>query len=172
MGETQDTSAKEATVLEENVVTVTGTVEAVDLSNRVVTLRWPDGEVRDIQVDESVRDLPQVDVGDEVAVTYYESIAAQIVKPGSGEAAAVQQAVVGAKPGEKPGRAVVRQTTVTATIEAIDRANQKATLRGPEGKSVEVKVNNPAHLERVKVGDEVVITYTEALAISVEETGN
>ncbi len=172
MGGTQDTAAKEPTVLEENVVTVTATVEAVDLAERVVTLRWPDGEVRDVAVDETVKNLPQVDVGDEVVVSYYESIAAQIVKPGTGEGAAVQQAVMGAKPGEKPAGAVVQQTTVTATIEAIDRVNQKATLRGPEGKSVEVKVKNPAHLERVKVGDEVMITYTEALAISVEETGN
>jgi hypothetical protein len=30
------------------------------------------------------------------------------------------------------------------------------------------KVQDPANLEKVKVGDELMITYTEALAISVE----
>ena len=42
------------------------------------------------------------------------------------------------------------------------------TLKGPEGKLAVVKVQDPANLEKVKVGDELMITYTEALAISVE----
>jgi hypothetical protein len=34
---------------------------------------------------------------------------------------------------------------------------------------VDVKVQDPKNLENVKVGDQVAITYTEALAISVEK---
>ena len=33
-----------------------------------------------------------------------------------------------------------------------------------------MKVARPQMLEKVKVGDEVAITYTEAMAISVEKT--
>jgi len=104
-----------------------------------------------------------------VAVTYYESIAAQIIKPGTGPTSGAQQAVATAKPGEKPAGAMVQQVTVIARIEAIDKATQYVTLKGPEGKTVEVKVNNPKNLEGVKVGDEVAITYTEAMAVSVEK---
>ena len=43
------------------------------------------------------------------------------------------------------------------------------TLKGPEGKTVTVKAENPENLKKVKVGDEIEITYTEALAISVEK---
>jgi len=42
------------------------------------------------------------------------------------------------------------------------------SLKGPEGKTVIVKVEDPNNLDKVKVGDELMITYTEALAISVE----
>jgi hypothetical protein len=168
----EDMATGQSKVIEENVATVTATVVAVDLNTRTVTIRGPEGRVRDIKVDETVKNLPQVDVGDEVSVTYYESIAARIVETGSGEGAAIQQAVIAAKPGEKPARAVVQQATVTATVEAIDMTNRRVTLRGPEGKTVQVKVRNPDHLKRVQVGDEVAITYTEALAISVEEIGN
>ena len=56
-----------------------------------------------------------------------------------------------------------------ATVEAIDKTTQHVTLKGPEGNTVEVKVKNPKNLEGVKVGDEVAITYTEAMAISVEK---
>ncbi|UCF93594.1 MAG: hypothetical protein JSW39_05380 [Desulfobacterales bacterium] len=158
-------------VLKENIKTATATVEAIDLAARKVTLRGPDGKVKDITVGEEVKNLPQVKVGDEVVVTYYESIAAQVMKAGSGQGAAVQQAVATAKPGDKPAGAIVQQVTVTATVEAIDKNTQHVTLKGPEGKTVEVKVRDPKNLEGVTPGDEVVITYTEALAISVEKAG-
>jgi len=90
-----------------------------------------------------VKNLPQVKVGDKVVATYYESIAARIVKPGTGPASAAQQAVATAKPGEKPAGAMVQQVTVTATVEAIDKNSQYVTLKGQEGKTVEVKVQDP-----------------------------
>ena len=156
-------------VLKENMKTVTATVESIDLATRAVTLKRPDGKVMGLKVGEEVKNLPQVKVGDKVAVTYYESIAAHIIKPGTGPTSGAQQAVATAKPGEKPAGAMVQQVTVVATIEAIDKATQYVTLKGPEGKTVEVKVNNPKNLEGVKVGDEVAITYTEAMAVSVEK---
>jgi len=156
-------------VLKENMKTVTATVESIDLATRAVTLKGPDGKVMGLKVSEEVKNLPQVKVGDKVTVTYYESIAAQIIKPGTGPASAAQQAVATAKPGEKPAGAMVQQVTVVAAVEAIDKTTQHVTLKGPEGKTVEVKVKNPKNLEGVKVGDEVAITYTEAMAISVEK---
>jgi hypothetical protein len=51
---------------------------------------------------------------------------------------------------------------------AIDKQKNTITLKGPEGKLTTVKVQDPTNLEKVKVGDELMITYTEALAISVE----
>jgi hypothetical protein len=156
-------------VLKENMKTVTATVESIDLATRAVTLKGPDGKVMGLKVSEEVKNLPQVRVGDKVTVTYYESIAAQIIKPGTGPASAAQQAVATAKPGEKPAGAMVQQVTVVATVEAIDKTTQHVTLKGPEGNTVEVKVKNPKNLEGVKVGDEVAITYTEAMAISVEK---
>jgi len=156
-------------VLKENMKTVTATVESIDLATRAVTLKGPDGKVMGLKVGEEVKNLPQVKVGDKVTVTYYESIAAQIIKPGTGPASAAQQAVATAKPGEKPAGAMVQQVTVVAAVEAIDKTTQHVTLKGPEGNTVEVKVKNPKNLEGVKVGDEVAITYTEAMAVSVEK---
>lgn len=54
-------------------------------------------------------------------------------------------------------------------MEAIDPKKTFVTLKGPQGKVVDVKVRDPKNLENVKVGDQVAITYTEALAISVEK---
>ncbi len=161
---------KPLSVKKEQVVTATATVEAIDLQKRVVTLKGKKGNVFDVTVGEEARNLPQVKVGDQVVVKYYESIALRLVKPGEGVAGVQEtEALARAKQGEKPRGAVGRQVTLTATITAIDKKKQMVTLKGPEGKSVTVKAEHPENLKKVKVGDEVEITYTEALAISVEK---
>jgi Cu/Ag efflux protein CusF len=162
-------TGKKPSVYREKVVTGTATVEAVDLEKRMVTLKRADGSLFDLTVGEEVRNLPQVKVGDQVVVKYHESIAIQVTKPGAAEGSEVKETVARAKPGEKPAGAVAKQVTVTATVEKIDRKKMIATLKGPEGKVVDVKVRNPKNLENVKVGDQVVITYTEAVAVSVEK---
>jgi NMD protein affecting ribosome stability and mRNA decay len=157
-------------VKKENLVTATATVEAIDLQKRVVTLKGPKGNVFDVTVGEAARNLPQLKVGDLVKVKYYESIAFRIVKPGEGVAGVEEmETLERAKKGEKPGGLTARLVTITATITAIDKKEHMVTLRGPQGKSVTVKAENPKNLAKVKVGDEVEITYSKALAISVEE---
>jgi hypothetical protein len=164
-------AAGEPKVLEENINSVTATVESVDLATRMVTLKGPEGKLMEFRAGEEVKNLPQVKVGDQVVMTYYESIAAQILKPGTDPGVVAQQAIATAKPGEKPAGAAAQQVTVTATVEAIDENREYVTLKGPKGKSTAVKVRDPKNLEGVKVGDTVMITYTEALAVSVEPAG-
>ncbi len=169
-GEQNPATDKQVSVKKERLVSVTATVEAIDLQKRVVTLKGPKGKVFDVTVGEEARNLPQVKVGDQVVVKYYESIAFRLVKPGEGVTGVQEtEAMSRAKQGEKPGGIAGRQVTITATITAIDKKKQMVTLKGPDGKTVTVKAENPENLKKVKVGDEVEITYTEALAISVEK---
>jgi hypothetical protein len=169
-GEKAPAMEKPLSVKKERLVTATATVEAIDLQKRVVTLKGPEGNVFDVTVGKEARNLPQVKVGDLVKVKYYESIALRLVKPGEGVAGIQETEVLGrAKKGEKPGGLTASEVTLTATITAIDKKKHMVTLKGPKGKSVTVKAENPKNLAKVKVGDEVEVTYTEALAISVEE---
>ena len=77
-------------------------------------------------------------------------------------------AVERAKKGEPPKARMGSQVTIIADIEAIDKDGKYVILKGPEGNSERVAVRDPKHLENVKVGDQVQLTYTEAMAISVE----
>jgi ribosomal 50S subunit-recycling heat shock protein len=151
-------------------VEMQATVTAIDLKSRMVTLKGPEGNERTIHVDKRARNLPQVKVGDVVKIAYVQHVAWQVKKPGEGASGNVtaEAAEVRAKPGEKPGGAVGQRVTFTATIEAIDLAKGTVTLKGPQGNSQTIKARNPANLKKVKVGDVVDITYTEAVAIEVE----
>ena len=61
--------------------------------------------------------------------------------------------------------------TATVTINAIDPKVPSVTITTEDGKTMSFKVENPKNLEGVKVGDQVEITYTQALAISVTPPG-
>jgi len=150
-------------------VTVTATVEKIDQKERLVTLRGPDGTTETIRVGPEVRNLPQVKRGDEVIATYYQSIAFEVLKPGEAKVgAAGVEGAAAAELGQRPGAVGARVVTVVADIVKLDRKNQQAVLKGPEGKTMTVNVQNPENFNKVKVGDRVEITYTEAVAIDVQ----
>ncbi|HXX09873.1 MAG TPA: hypothetical protein VEK05_00025 [Burkholderiales bacterium] len=145
------------------------TVAAIDPKSRMVSLKTPDGKESTFYVDERVRNLPQVKVGDEVRIAYVVALAWKLNK--SNKAAPspeVETAVTRAEPGAKPAGGVARRISFTASVESIDLANGTVTLKGPEGNSRAFKARNPDNLKKVKVGDLVDITYTESVAVKLE----
>jgi hypothetical protein len=153
-------------------VTATARVKAVDLQTRRVTLERADGSEVTIYADDTVRNLPQIRVGDEVTTSYYESLAYEVKRPGTATpGATVAEEAARAKVGEKPAGAGARVTTIVATIVGIDKAAGTVTLQGPAGKATAIKARDPRNLERVAVGDLVEITYSEAVAVSVDKPG-
>ncbi len=158
-----------SSVSETEVTTVRVTVVSVDYDDRIVTVRGPKGKVVELKVSDQVHNLAQVKPGDQVVAKYYESVAIEVKKPGTVQPGATEASGIKRSAfGEKPSGMAARTQTVVATILHIDRASQMVTLKGPTGKVVEVHVKDPTRLERVKKGDRVEITYTEALAISVD----
>ncbi|BDG02350.1 hypothetical protein [Anaeromyxobacter oryzae] len=148
----------------------TATVTALDLGTRMVTIRSADGESYTFRASDEVRNLGQVRVGDQVKVEYTESIVVDVRKSdGTAPDAAVVTSVDRAPAGAKPAGVVGQSTTVSAAIVAIDRSTNRVTLKGPSGNLRVLQVKDPKKLEDVAVGDIVYVTYTEALAISVEE---
>jgi hypothetical protein len=145
------------------------TVLAVNKSTREVTLRAADGDTTKLKCGPEVKNFPQIMKGDAVKVVYTETLTITVEPPGTpGTTEETSTAV--AKPGEKPHGGVVQKTTVRATIAAIDKAAGTATLQVADGTQHVVTPRNPANLDKVKVGEMVVITYTEGLAASVEKT--
>jgi hypothetical protein len=71
------------------------------------------------------------------------------------------------------GSAVVGTVQVTATVAKIDQATRQVTLKTDDGREVTF-VADPAvkNLPQVKAGDQVVATYTEALAYEVKKGGS
>lgn len=147
---------------------IQATVEAIDLAQRKVTLKGPQGNVVSVTVGEEVKNLAEVEVGDKVLAQYYQSLALTLAKADASLSLSEKSEAVRAEPGAKPGAAALRQVTVVARIDAIDAAASTVTLRGPKGNTVDVEVPAEA-LQKVKIGDLVQAVYSEALAVSVSK---
>jgi Cu/Ag efflux protein CusF len=73
---------------------------------------------------------------------------------------------------KKPAVGEAKAVRVQGTIAAVDKDAKTITLKGPKGRTVTLDVQDPQKLEIVKVGDPVVATYYEAIAVEVKKAGS
>ena len=69
------------------------------------------------------------------------------------------------------GAASGGKRALAVSVERLDVDNQEITLKGPDGSLETIMVSNPEYLSNFKVGDRVVITRPQALALSLEKEG-
>ena len=151
-------------------MTVSAVVEAIDHETRVVTVRKADGEEITFTASEEARNLDQVTVGDVLLAVYVETLSIEVLANDGMEPEAVAGAAMArTKEGEMPGLAAMEQAVITAVVEEINLENNTFKLREPDGSVNEYVARVPENLRRAKVGDLVVITVTNAVAIVVEE---
>lgn len=163
--------AEKPGVMASELITTMATVEAIDLDQRLVTLKGENDQTTVIHVSEQARNLDQVKVGDVVTARFYESftIFAQ-PSDGSKPAAAEIAAMERAPKGDKPGIATMDTKVITATVESIDLEARTVTVKGPEGNLATLNVaRETPNLENLKTGDQVVARFTRAIAISVSK---
>jgi hypothetical protein len=104
-----------------------------------------------------------------VTAKYYAATAIYVRKPDEPPFAEGGSAVQVAAPGQKPGAIAVDTAEMRARVEDIDYKARTVTLRGPQQKTVTLKVDKDVkRFNEVKKGDEIVVRHTEALAINVE----
>jgi len=149
------------------VISETFTIEAIDHAARVVTLKAKDGTTQDIVCGPEVQRFDALKVGQSVTFRYHESVVSAIQRPGQTPKEPVSAGIT-RTPGTAPGGTVARQLSATVAIEAIDAKVPSMTIRTSTGKRMSFRVENAKNLEGYKAGDNVEITYTQALAVSVQ----
>jgi len=157
------------------LVSMTAKVEAIDVENREVTLRGPMGEVATFVVDERVKRLAEVKVGDQVTTEYYVALAGELREPTAEEKAAplvVVDASARAPKGTSPAGGALRTFKAVATVEDLNPDTRTVTLKGPRGNRFAVRARDVNNFNRLHLGDTIVVTYTEALAVSLNKVGS
>ena len=147
-----------------DITRITVAIEAVDLKNRIVTIKGPLGGVHSIAVGPNVQSLPQLKVGDLVEIDHYESIAVAVKKSEGKPSLTIADVAV---KGDVPGGIVLRRVSLVTNVLGINTETQSILVRGPLGHLTQVKVKDPKVVSELKSGGQVDLTYVEGLAIAV-----
>lgn len=150
-------------------VEISAKVVGIDKATRTLTLKGPKGQALDVVASDDVKNFDQIKVGDLVVARYAQALTLELRKTKSAAGApVVRQEAAKAKPGAQPAVAGARQVTAIADVTAVDPKKSTITLKGPRGNEVTLNVQNPEQFKVVKKGDQIEVTYTEAVALSVE----
>ena len=150
-------------------IEISAQVVSINKGSRTLSLKGPQGNVVDVVAGDEVKNFAQIKVGDLVVVRAVQALSLELQKTKSGASGISEQTVAArAKPGARPAAGAGREITAIAQVTAVDPKAKTITLKGPRGNEVTLDVQNPDQFKVVKVGDEVLVNYTEAVAISVE----
>ncbi len=153
-------------VIRATSVSETVTITAIDPATRHITVRDATGEVETVVAGPEVQRFNELKVGMRVRTTYYESLVLSAHAPKQAPKPTSATVDLTSSTGA-PGVTVATQLVTTVTVTAIDTKTPTITVRTQDGSLVTRKVENVKNLEGVKVGQQIDITYTEAILLGV-----
>ena len=151
-------------------LSLSATVEKVDVKKRQLTLKDDAGNATKIDVPTEAGDISAIKKGDKITIDYYSSVALQLMKPGPGKPGAEETTMAAKEPAKLPGGLVAKRISATVEVMKVDTANNTVTIKGPGGELDTIKVTDPdmqADLAKLKKGDKIKASYTQAVAVKV-----
>ena len=172
----QQPATQNEPITKTNVVKMNATIvrfDTIDPAKRTVTLRDDKtGTEEQFAIGPEMQRFNELKVGQRVAITYYESVVLQVLKPGQQGLGTGVEAGVARGTGALPAGAIATQQRTTVTVKSVDPAVPSVTVTTEDGRTVTRKIADKKILESVKPGDRVDIMYTQALIASVEPNPN
>jgi Cu/Ag efflux protein CusF len=151
-------------------IDTTARVVHIDPSTNTVTLRGPNGNVVDVDVDPQVGNVNRLAIGDLVHISYREAVllsVAPVDKHGIRSSVETRTVV----PASGGNAAASTHVAIVATIQRIDAQKRRVTLRGPK-RTVTVEVGPNVALEKLHVGDSIRADYVIATAVHIVRDGD
>lgn len=148
-------------------VEATLVITGIDKATRTLKVKGPQGNEAEVVAGPDVKNFDQLKVGDKVNVAYVEALVVELKKGGGMKVERTDKStMVQAKPGETPQGGVAKQVTAVGDVTKVDAATQTITVKGPQ-RTIDLKVKDPEQFKLIKVGDQLEVTYTAAVALSV-----
>ncbi|MBT4518821.1 MAG: hypothetical protein HOC23_02350 [Halieaceae bacterium] len=147
-------------------------ITAIDYETREFSLQTPQGDINTLTAGEEVKRLADFAVGDEIVATYLTALAAELREPTEEEMAnpfVVVKDAAKTEAGEAPGAAMGRVVRAVCTIEGMNRVVRTVMIADSRGK---YHIIDDVKLERfseLSLGQTVIMTYSEAVALTLEK---
>jgi hypothetical protein len=161
------------------VITMVATVEAVDVTNRVVTVVGPNNNWVEVIVGPDKITL--IKVKEKITISYQDEVAVALRKVNKGQQgdafAAEETAGMGL---DAPiaaeqdwvtvtphGATDLTTIEITDTVAAVNRNKRTITFAGTAGKTRTIVAGPNVSLDQIEPGDEVVLEVTRAVAVDI-----
>lgn len=165
-----------ASVDTQQTTTLRGVVETVDVPTREVLVRGSagaqSGTLLTMVAGRGVQRLDQIRPGSNVTVVYFQAIAARVARPLS-SAPPASMTLTAERDAARPGGELTRVRTGRVRITEVNAATNTVSFTGPGGLNRTVTATNPdlqRFIGQLRVGEQVDMTYEEALAIEITPT--
>jgi hypothetical protein len=130
------------------------TVEALDATQRTITLKRDDGTTKVFTIGESVKNLDWIKVGDKVKATVKAELSVYVLENGQLPKA--------------DGTTQPKTINFNAKVLLVDASYRLLTLQFTDGYQMTIKTGMDAQLLKMEPGDDVVMRSGEVTAISVK----
>ena len=153
--------------IEGESISKTVTIEAIEQSSRTLTVKDDKGIHETIYAPAEMKRFSELKVGDKITARYYENVVVRLKRAGEAPVDVAAAALTRGE-GQRPAATAATQRTITAPVTAMDPKTSSVTVRGPNGYVYSRKVADKKAYAMLKVGDQLDMTWTEALLISVD----
>jgi hypothetical protein len=147
----------------------TVTIQAIDQTARLITIRDDQGEEDILYVPPDFKRFNEIKVGQKLNLQYYESLVLKLAQPGAKTKPLTASGAISPAAGALPGGTIGRQFNATVEVTAIDPKTPSITVKTADGRTITRKVDNAKNLTGVKVGDKIDITYSQAALVNISK---
>lgn len=151
-------------------VEVKGTITEINKETRDITIMGTKGDLHTITAGPEVERFDEIEVGEIVTFDFYKYVKAEFRKPTEAELA--EPLVIIAEAGKagldvEPGAAVGAMVKAVVTIQVINLPFMYVNIQGPKGDFTTVHMKDKDLIQKLHVGQVVILTYAEAVAVSL-----
>jgi hypothetical protein len=156
-----------------DMVTTTNTVVSLDAAQRQIVMRQPDGNIVTYRAGREIANLSDFKVGDPVKATVIEQLGISVVGSGKlpdpGKSPAPAPVMVRARNGAVLTSMPVTVVQFKAVVVQMDSYERQVVVQTPDGQRRAFHIRPEMDLGDLKVGDDVAVQATEAMAIELEK---
>ena len=162
------------------VISMVATVEAIDVTNQVLTVSGPQNNWVTVKV--TPEDIKRIKLKDRITISYSDEVAVALQKlheapqnqmvseeesgMNMNDPTEAEQDWVEATP---QGATNLTTIEITDTVAAIDRFSRTITFAGSGGKTRTIKISPSVQgLDQINVGDVVALEVTRAVAVNIK----
>jgi len=151
--------------LTEDSVIVEALVTSVDVPNRRVTLKGPEGRQFTFDVNPQIQDISALKPNDKVIATFSRRVWVTVKREDEPASNTYEKTWRGSGAGEMPNRLAEQETTKVGRITAIDAAARTADVAFVDDVVKRIPVRSDVNLSNYKVGDNVVVRVSTLLTV-------